>query len=272
MAAPARWGISATFHDRLYLPRKAGRSSAPRRKPGARRDDIVKLDSIAAIVRAFEDAGVRYLVVGGLAVAAYGYLRFTKDLDVVLELVPDNVHAMFEALSKLGYRPLVPVTGEQFADAAERERLIVEKSMTVLNFQSDSHRDTPIDVFVTEPFDFHAEYARATLEPFAGTGGVPFVALPTLIRMKEAANRPQARIDVDELSHRLDDISAPSERDDDWSLATWTGSRRAQLRRWSELSLEDVIGALEEMQDLAAALGPAPGPLRRSPHHPRQEP
>lgn len=37
----------------------------------------------------------------------------------------------------------------------------------------------------------------------------------------------------------------------DWSLTTWEGARREQLRRWAELPLERIILALEEMQDLA---------------------
>jgi hypothetical protein len=52
---------------------------------------IVKLASFEAIVRALNDAGVRHLVAGGLAVNAHGYLRFTKDADFGIQLMPDNV-------------------------------------------------------------------------------------------------------------------------------------------------------------------------------------
>ena len=37
----------------------------------------------------------------------------------------------------------------------------------------------------------------------------------------------------------------------DWSLATWEGSRREQLRRWAALPLERAIMAVEEMQAVA---------------------
>ena len=37
----------------------------------------------------------------------------------------------------------------------------------------------------------------------------------------------------------------------DWSLTTWEGARREQLRRWAQLPLEDAIRAVEEMQELA---------------------
>ena len=40
----------------------------------------------------------------------------------------------------------------------------------------------------------------------------------------------------------------------DWSLTTWEGARREQLRRWSALTLEEIIRAQEDMQDLADRL------------------
>jgi hypothetical protein len=43
----------------------------------------------------------------------------------------------------------------------------------------------------------------------------------------------------------------------DWSLTTWEGARREQLRRWAELPLERIILALEEMQELAEKLAAA---------------
>lgn len=38
----------------------------------------------------------------------------------------------------------------------------------------------------------------------------------------------------------------------DWRLTTWEGAQREQLRRWAELPLENIIGALEEMEQVAA--------------------
>jgi hypothetical protein len=42
-----------------------------------------------------------------------------------------------------------------------------------------------------------------------------------------------------------------SPSDIDWSLTTWEGSRREQRRRWAALPLENIVAALEEMEDLA---------------------
>jgi hypothetical protein len=41
----------------------------------------------------------------------------------------------------------------------------------------------------------------------------------------------------------------------DWSLTSWEGSRRAQLRRWRALSLRQKLLALEEMTEVAEHFG-----------------
>lgn len=158
----------------------------------------MKLGSFDLLVRALDEAGVRYLVAGGLAVNAHGYLRFTKDVDLVLQLAPVNIVAAFDALEAIGYRPAVPVSAADFSDDGKRAAWVREKGMTVLNFWCDRHRDTPVDVFVAEPFDFDEEYRRALVKPL-GSVAVRFVSIPSLIRMKEIAGRPQDKIDIEYL-------------------------------------------------------------------------
>jgi len=63
----------------------------------------LKLESVTAIVEALNGAGVRCLVVGGLAVVAHGYLRFTNDIDLVVQLEKGNILLAFDALGGLGY-------------------------------------------------------------------------------------------------------------------------------------------------------------------------
>jgi len=156
-------------------------------------------------VTALESVGVRYLVVGGLAVNAYGYLRFTKVVDLVVQLVPETIEAAFRALATLGYRPMAPITTTQFANPKLRAGWIRDKGMQVLQFWSDQHRETPVNVFVTEPFPFDDEYRNALVKPLHGKTPVRFVSIPTLIRMMEAAGRPQDRIDIEHLRMRLED-------------------------------------------------------------------
>ena len=50
-----------------------------------------------------------------------------------------------------------------------------------------------------------------------------------------------------------------SEKPDfDWAVTTFEGSRREQLRRWAQLPLENILLAIEEMQDIAYLFGTAP--------------
>lgn len=165
----------------------------------------MKLASFEAIVKALNDAGVRYLIAGGLAVNAHGYLRYTKDADLVIELLPDNILAALDALGRLGYRPAIPVRAEDFADREIRESWVRDKGMKVFQLWSDEHPETPIDLFVDNPFPFGEEYDRALLKPLHGKHEVRFVTLDTLIRMKETAGREQDRIDVEHLRMRRSD-------------------------------------------------------------------
>lgn len=165
----------------------------------------MKLDSVEAIVRALNDAEVRYLIAGGLAVNAHGYLRFTKDVDFVIDLVPDNIHRAFSALNRLGYAPIVPISPAQFANAELRQSWVREKNMNVLQLWSDNHPETPVDLFVSEPFPFDDEYERAFVKPLYGSIDVHFVSISTLIRMKEEAGREQDRIDIEHLRSILSD-------------------------------------------------------------------
>lgn len=61
----------------------------------------------------------------------------------------------------------------------------------------------------------------------------------------------------------MSDPDPPDEPPVDWQMTTFAGARREQLRRWSELSLRQILEAQEEMQELAlrfvAGAGDPPG-------------
>ncbi|MBM5811110.1 MAG: hypothetical protein FJ191_03985 [Gammaproteobacteria bacterium] len=165
----------------------------------------MRLQSVEIILAALQAAAVRYLIAGGLAVNAHGYLRFTKDVDLVIELEPGNLRSALEALGRLGYRPAVPVPLAQFADPVRRESWVRDKGLQVFQLWSDAHPETSVDLFVTMPFDFEREYDRALVKPLRADLAVRFVSIPTLIRMKELAGRPQDLIDIEHLRLRQTD-------------------------------------------------------------------
>lgn len=164
----------------------------------------MKLASLEAIARALSEANVRYLVVGGLAVAAHGYGRATFDIDLVIQLEPDNVRRALGKLESLGYRPLAPVAARDFADPATREAWVRDKRMVVFQLHSELHRETRIDLFVNEPFDFDIEYDNALAGQILPGLEVRFVRLETLLRMKEMAGREKDREDVRQLKKLLE--------------------------------------------------------------------
>ncbi len=155
--------------------------------------------SFEAIVRALNAANVQYLVVGGVAVNAHGFVRLTRDVDIVLALDPANAASGLNALLAIGYRMSIPAKPEDFADSAVREEWRRSKEMIVLKLWSDEHRRTPVDIFVYEPFIFAEEsQAAMALEVCPGLLA-PIVSLPTLLKMKRTAARPQDFIDIEEL-------------------------------------------------------------------------
>lgn len=159
----------------------------------------MQVSSVEAIFSALNSWGVEYLVAGGLAVNAHGYGRATFDIDLVVDLDPDNVNSLFQALADLAFQPLVPVSAADFGDQAIRERWRTDKGMVVLQFYSEQHRATRVDVFAQVPFDFDEECRRALCEEVKDGVPVRFVALQTLIRMKEEAGRPKDLDDLESL-------------------------------------------------------------------------
>jgi predicted nucleotidyltransferase len=160
----------------------------------------MKKSSFDTIAHALNQANVPFLVVGGIAVINHGYGRATKDVDLVVRLESEIIVRAFHALAGIGYRPAVPISAEQFADPLQREAWRNEKGMKVLRFWSDAHRETPLDVFVSEPFDFLREYEAAAIRESAPGVAVRIVTLSTLLAMKLSAGRPQDLADIDELN------------------------------------------------------------------------
>lgn len=160
----------------------------------------MKLASIEAVTQALDAKAVRYIIVGGVAVALHGYSRATHDFDLVVQLDPGNIATAFTALEPLGYRPLVPVTAAQFANPEIRNAWIEQKNMQVLNLVSEQHPETSIDLFVREPFDFDREYRNAFVQELAPGLTLRVASLDTLIEMKRQAGRDKDLMDVRQLS------------------------------------------------------------------------
>jgi hypothetical protein len=161
-----------------------------------RRHDLAL--AIEQVLAALEAERVRYLVVGGVAVVLHGHLRTTADLDLVVELDPDNARRAISALAGLGFRARAPVPAEQFADPAARRAWVEEKGLTVFSLWSDRFPELEVDLFVNEPFAFADAHSRAVRVPL-DTVTVTVVSLDDLIELKRAAGRPIDLADVEAL-------------------------------------------------------------------------
>jgi predicted nucleotidyltransferase len=165
--------------------------------------------SVQAIIQALNQTGVRYLVVGGLAVVAHGHVRFTADLDLVLDFDEENLRHAVSVFESLGFRPRAPVPLRQFADTEIRQEWIREKGLTVFSLFSDDHPLTEVDLFVADPFGFDQAYGRRVSLAVAPDIEATFVGLEDLVRMKKTAGRPQDLSDIEQLEN------VSGERDDD---------------------------------------------------------
>ncbi len=154
---------------------------------------------VEAVVGALNRAGARYLIAGGLAVVAHGFVRFTTDIDLVLDPEPDALRRATEALAACGYVPRAPVRLADFADPENRRRWSREKGLTVFSLFSAEHAATEVDLFVEPPFDFERAYAAAVRFEVAPGLEATFVGLDDLVAMKRSAGRTQDLQDAAEL-------------------------------------------------------------------------
>ena len=135
-------------------------------------------------IQSFNDSDVRYLVIGGYAVALHGYPRYTKDLDVWIELSAENAARVIRALAQFGFGSL----GLQAQD------LLVPDQVIQLGYAPNR-----IDLITTAPgVDFETCYTSRVEVEIEGVA-VNFIDLENLRRNKQAAGRLQDLADLENL-------------------------------------------------------------------------
>jgi predicted nucleotidyltransferase len=131
---------------------------------------------------------VRYLVVGGYAVAFHGYPRATGDLDVFIELSRKNATAMAEVFQQFGFEAS-GIQPEFFMDKGEVVRLGREPlKLEILN-----------DISGVTFADCYRRRRQARI----GGLRVNFIDLPDLIRNKRASGRDKDLLDLKNLPKSL---------------------------------------------------------------------
>jgi len=135
-------------------------------------------------IRSLNANQVRYLVVGGYAVAFHGHPRYTKDLDVWLDRNPENAERLIQALEQFGFGSL----GLKVADFLIKDQII-----------QLGYPPNRIDLLTTLPgVEFELCYA-ARLEAVIDEIPINFINLDNLKKNKRASGRHQDLADVENL-------------------------------------------------------------------------
>lgn len=143
-------------------------------------------------------AGVRYVVVGGVATLLHGYARMTADVDLAVDLAPQEALKMIQALVSKGFRPQVPVSAEAFADPVVREEWLQEKHMRAFSLVDPANPMRVVDVLLAPEIPFEELLVRSQ-DAYVGQAPVKVAALDDLITLKRHAGRPQDLVDIEEL-------------------------------------------------------------------------
>lgn len=122
----------------------------------------MSINPISDVLVELSRAGVRFVVVGGVAAVMQGVERVTYDLDLVIELTRESCLKAIERLLAIGYRAKIPADPRGFADESIRESWIRDKGMMVFSFWDASQRRAQVDIFVRYPLDFENLWTRAT--------------------------------------------------------------------------------------------------------------
>lgn len=150
------------------------------------------------VFRALDDAGARFVVVGGVAVVLQGHARLTADLDLVIDLAPEPCRSAIGALVDLGLHPRAPVPPLQFADPERRRQWREEKGMEVFSLYDPSNPLLTVDLFVHSPVPFEELWEQADVMRIGETD-LRVASIPHLVEMKRRVGRAQDREDVTRL-------------------------------------------------------------------------
>lgn len=135
-------------------------------------------------IELLNDNKVRYLVVGGYAVAFHGYPRYTKDLDVWIELSQENADKIIKALDDFGFGSM----GLKPEDFLENDQII-----------QLGYPPNRIDILTSlKILKFENCFSQRVVVEFEGLK-INFIDLENLKQNKRATGRPQDLADAENL-------------------------------------------------------------------------
>lgn len=148
------------------------------------------------LVALLAEHGVEFVVIGGMAVNLHGFVRATKDVDIVPHSSPENLARLWTALASVDAQPggLEGFRPEELPMPWSLHSLIEGQGNWILHTTLGR-----IDVMqCVAPFDGYEDLVEsAHTAAIPGTSQPILVAgLHDLIAMKQEAGRPQDLIDI----------------------------------------------------------------------------
>lgn len=163
------------------------------------------------LFRELQAGNVRYLLVGGVAVNLHGAERMTMDVDLMIAQDADNLPRFVAVARKLRLKPILPVTLEQFCDAATLEEWVRERHMLAFQLRSPEIEAPSVDILVNPVVRFESAYARRVRMEVQGVE-ISLAAVEDLVALKQGTGRAIDQSDINAL-HRLQMLRS-RERDD----------------------------------------------------------
>jgi hypothetical protein len=106
------------------------------------------------LFKVMNDADIRYLIVGGMAVNLLGHRRFTADIDILLALDVENLEKMTRIMHALGYTERLPVALRALSDPLMVKKFLEEKGMTAYTFLSAKRERIDVDVLAPQSLSY----------------------------------------------------------------------------------------------------------------------
>lgn len=150
------------------------------------------------VFKALQEQKIRYAVAGGVALVLHGVVRFTADLDLIVDLEHENLARFVRAMQDLGFQPRNPVKAEDLLDPENRASWKRDKSMVVFSFTTPALSMELVDIFIEEVLPF-PEIQKELFVVTAKGISIPVLSLKQLKQLKKMANRPQDLADIEAL-------------------------------------------------------------------------
>lgn len=147
------------------------------------------------VFRELNKAKVKYLVVGGVAVNLYGYVRFTGDLDLLIALDKENLSKIDKVMKKLKYSEHLPVSIFALSDEKQVKSWIKEKNLKAYTFNPPKNNLLQIDIIIEDSLKFKSYEKKKNVKAM-GNLKIPVVSIEDIIKMKKKANREKDILDL----------------------------------------------------------------------------